>query len=97
MLKMGAQVAVAIGLPLLAGAFAGSALDERFGTRPWGLLIGLLLALAIGTASLVAIIRRFLAQPLGPASDTARAAGRRWEREIVERERRREADEEVER
>jgi hypothetical protein len=36
------------------------------------------------------------AHPETPTSEAARDAGRRWEREIVERERKREADRELE-
>jgi F0F1-type ATP synthase assembly protein I len=94
MLKMGLQVAVAIGVPLLIGAFGGNAIDERLGTRPWGLLVGIILALVVGTMGLVSILRQFLAQPLTAPTDRARAAGRTWDAEIREDERRREAGEE---
>jgi F0F1-type ATP synthase assembly protein I len=91
MLKMGLQVAVAIGVPLLIGAFGGTAID---GTRPWGLLVGIILALVVGTMGLVTILRQFLAQPLAAPTDRARTAGRNWDAEIREDERRREAGEE---
>jgi F0F1-type ATP synthase assembly protein I len=94
MLKMGLQVAVAIGVPLLIGAFGGTAIDERLGTRPWGLLVGIILALVVGTMGLVTILRQFLAQPLAAPTDRARTAGRNWDAEIREDERRREAGEE---
>ncbi len=94
MLKMGLQVAVAIGLPLLVGTFGGSAVDSRLGSSPWGLLVGILVGLVLGGLGLFGILRRYLSQPLGLPSDKARAAGRKWEGEIEERERRRESGEE---
>ncbi|TME60420.1 MAG: hypothetical protein E6I54_11195, partial [Chloroflexi bacterium] len=48
MLKMGLQVAVAIGLPLLVGTFGGNAVDKSLGTSPWGILLGILLGLVVG-------------------------------------------------
>lgn len=96
MLKMGLQVAVAIGLPLLVGAFGGNAIDDRLGSRPWALLAGLTLGVVVGGFALFDILRRYMAQPMGTTTDAARAAGRRWEREIQERERRRESGEDEE-
>ena len=96
MLKMGLQVAVAIGFPLLAGTFGGNAVDQRLGSGPWGLLVGILVGLVVGGLAFVAILRRFLSQPIGTPTERARAAGRRWGQEIDERERRRESGEENE-
>ena len=94
MLKMGLQVAVAIGFPLLVGTFAGNAFDNAVGSRPWGLLVGILVGLVVGGLALFGVLRRYLSQPVGVPSDKARAAGRRWESEIEEGERRRESGEE---
>jgi F0F1-type ATP synthase assembly protein I len=94
MLKMGLQVAVAIGLPLLVGTFGGSAVDSSLGSSPWGLLVGILIGLVVGGLALFGILRRYLSQPLGVPTDKARAAGRSWDSEIVERERRRDSGEE---
>jgi F0F1-type ATP synthase assembly protein I len=94
MLKMGLQVAVAIGLPLLVGTFGGSAVDSRVGSSPWGLLVGILVGLVVGALALFGILRRYLSEPMGTPTDKARAAGRSWEGEIAERERRRESGEE---
>jgi hypothetical protein len=58
------------------------------------LLVGILVGLVVGGLALFGILRRYLAQPMGPATDKARAAGRKWEGEIEERERRRESGEE---
>ncbi|TMC71796.1 MAG: hypothetical protein E6J13_06845 [Chloroflexi bacterium] len=96
MLKMGLQVAVAIGLPLLVGTFGGNAIDGAFGTQPWALLVGILLGLVVGALALFGILRRYLEQPMAAPSDKARAAGRKWEREIDERERRRDSGDELE-
>jgi len=94
MLKMGLQVAVAIGVPLLAGTFGGNAIDGRLGSSPWGLLVGILLGLVVGGLALFGILRAYLSQPLGTPTDKARAAGRKWQGEIAEQERRRESGEE---
>jgi F0F1-type ATP synthase assembly protein I len=94
MLKMGLQVAVAIGLPLLVGTFGGSAVDSSLGSSPWGLLLGILIGLVVGGLALFGILRRYLSQPLAMPTDRARAAGRKWDGEIAERERRRESGEE---
>lgn len=94
MLKMGLQVAVAIGLPLLVGTFGGNAVDTRLGTSPWGILLGILAGLVVGGLGLFGILRRYLSQPLGVPTEGARVAGRKWEGEIEERERRRESGEE---
>ncbi|TMC75306.1 MAG: AtpZ/AtpI family protein [Chloroflexi bacterium] len=96
MLKMGLQVAVAIGFPLLVGTFGGNAIDMAFGSGPWGLLVGILVGLVVAGLALFGVLRRYLSQPIGPPSDRARAAGRRWESEIQERERQRESGEENE-
>ena len=94
MLKMGLQVAVAIGLPLLVGTFGGNAVDKSLGTSPWGILLGILLGLVVGALALFGVLRRYLSQPIGMPTDKARAAGRKWEGEIEDRERRRESGEE---
>jgi len=94
---MGFQVAVVVGGPLLIAAVVGQKLDESFGTAPtWG-LVSILVGLVVAGLGMFLIIKRYLdANPLGPVSDAARKAGREWEREITERERKKEADEETE-
>src|SRR6266480_3381455 len=94
MLKMGLRVAVAIGLPLLVGTFGGSAVDGSLGSSPWGLLVGILIGLVVGGLALFGILRSYLSEPLGVPTDKARAAGRNWDSEIVEQERRRDSGEE---
>lgn len=49
--------------PVLAGsiaigALAGRWVDRRFGTAPWGMLVGLALGLAAGTRELLRVLRR---------------------------------------
>ena len=91
---MGAQVAAAIAIPLLVAALAGSALDRTLGSAPWGLLAAILAGLAVAGIGVSLLIRWYVAaNPIAPTSDQGRAAGRRWEAEIDERERRREAGE----
>lgn len=94
---MGFQVAVVVGGPLLAAAYIGQRLDEQFGTAPNLALVTILVGLAVAGLGMFLIIRRYIARnPLPPTSDAAREAGRRWEREIQEREQKRESGEENE-
>jgi F0F1-type ATP synthase assembly protein I len=97
LLSMGFQVAVVVGGPLLAAAYIGQKLDEQFGTAPNLALVTILVGLAVAGLGMFLIIRRYIARnPLPPTSDAAREAGRRWEREIQEREQKKESGEEVE-
>ncbi len=92
---MGVQVAAAVAIPLLLAAIIGTTVDGYLGTAPWGVLVSILVGLAIAGFGLFAILRRYLSEnPVGAPTDGARAAGRRWKRDIEERERRREAGEE---
>ena len=94
---MGFQVAVVVGVPLLVGAVVGQKLDEQFGTTPTLGLISILLGLAVAGLGMYAVIKRYIdANPQQPVSDAAREAGRKWEREIAEQERKKEAGEENE-
>ncbi|HKW77831.1 MAG TPA: AtpZ/AtpI family protein [Candidatus Limnocylindria bacterium] len=94
---MGFQVAVVVGGPLLIAAVVGQRLDEQYGTTPtWG-LVSILVGLAIAGLGMFLVIKRYIdANPQQPVSDAAREAGRRWEREIAEREAKKEAGEENE-
>jgi F0F1-type ATP synthase assembly protein I len=95
LISIGIQVALAVGVPVVVAAVAGSTLDQRFGTSPTILLMLVLVGLGVAAVGVFLIIRRYLAlNPIQPPSDAARAAGRRWEAEIDERQRRREAGEE---
>ena len=89
---VGIQVALAIGVPLIAAAVGGNALDQRLGSAPWGLLSAILLGLVIAAVAVFLVIRGYVARnPIAPVSDASREAGRRWQAEIDEQERRREA------
>jgi F0F1-type ATP synthase assembly protein I len=97
LISIGIQVALAVGLPVVVAAVVGNALDQRFGTSPTILLLLVLVGLGIAAVGVFLIIRRYLElNPVRPPSEAARAAGRRWEAEIEERQRRREAGEEEE-
>lgn len=88
-------MAVVVGGPLLVAAYVGDALDRQLGTTPWLGLVSILVGLTVAGALMFAVIRRYIRlNPVPPTSDAARQAGRRWEREIEERERHREAGEE---
>ena len=97
LLVIGFQIAVVVGIPLLAAAWIGDTLDRSLGTTPTLGLVAILAGLAVAGLGAYIVLRRYLAaNPAQPASDKARAAGRAWEREIQERERKREAGEEDE-
>lgn len=84
-----------VGGPLLIAATAGDALDRRLGTVPWLGLLSILVGLAVAGTGVFFVLRRYISlNPISPTSEAAREAGRRWQREIQERERRREAGEE---
>ena len=94
---MGFQVAVVVGGPLLIAAVLGQKLDEQFGTAPTLGVVAILVGLAVAGLGMFLVIKRYLdANPQGPVSDAAREAGRKWEREIEERERKKEAGEDTE-
>jgi len=83
-----------VGIPLLAAAYFGDALDRQLGTTPTLGLVAILIGLAIAGLGTFFVLRRYLAaNPDQPASEKAREAGRAWDREIQERERKREAGE----
>jgi len=94
---MGFQVAVVVGGPLLVAAYVGQKLDDALGTAPNLALVSILVGLAVAGLGMFVIIRRYIAlNPVPPTSEAAREAGRRWEREIAEREAKKEAGEESE-
>jgi F0F1-type ATP synthase assembly protein I len=85
-----------VAVPIVVGAWLGQKLDESAGTAPWGLLGLTFLGLAIAGVGLAYLVRRYMAEnPVGPASARARQAGRRWQDEIDERERERDAGEDT--
>ena len=94
LLTIGFQIAIVVGIPLLAAAFIGDTLDRQLGTTPTLGLVSILVGLAVAGLGTFFVLRRYLAaNPDKPASDKAREAGRAWDREIEERERKREAGE----
>ena len=83
-----------VAVPIVVGAWLGQKLDESAGTAPWGLLGLTFLGMAIAGIGIAYMIRRYINEnPVGPVSERAREAGRRWQAEIDERERRRDAGE----
>ena len=85
-----------VAVPIVVGAWLGQKLDESAGTAPWGLLGLTFLGMAIAVLGVAYLIRRYLAEnPVGPVSERARQAGRQWEAEIDERERKRDAGEDT--
>ncbi len=83
-----------VAVPIVVGAWLGQKLDESAGTAPWGLLGLTFLGMAIAGIGIAYMIRRYMNEnPVGPVSERAREAGRRWQAEIDERERRRDAGE----
>ncbi len=85
------QVGLTIAVPIAFGAWLGLKLDERTGTSPWGLLSLIFAGMVIAGAGVVLLIKRYSEEnPVRPSSEGAREAGRRWEREVAEQERRRE-------
>lgn len=80
-------------VPIALGAWLGQKLDEQIGSAPWGLLGLTFAGMAIAGLGVALLVRMYMeANPIGPVSDAAREAGRRWEAEIEERERRRESE-----
>jgi len=89
------QVGLVIAVPIALGAWLGLKLDEAAGTSPWGLLGLIFAGMVVAGAGVWLLIARYAEEnPIGPVSERARKAGSRWEVEIKERERQREADEE---
>jgi len=87
------QVAVAVALPLFGAAWLSQQVTQDVG----GQLLVVTLGLVAAGAGMYVVIRQYVsAHPGAPTSEAAREAGRRWEREIAERERKREANKEVE-
>jgi uncharacterized membrane protein len=93
------QVGIVIAVPIALGAWLGIKIDEAAGTSPWGLLASIFAGMVVAGVGVWGLIKRYTdANPITPSTDRARAAGRRWDAEITERERKREAgEEEVER
>ena len=94
---MGFQVAVVVGGPLLIAVLVGQKLDEALGTAPALAFTSVFVGLALAGLGMFLVLKRYIAaNPQQPVSDAAREAGRKWEREIAEQERKKEAGEEDE-
>lgn len=94
-LAIGLQIAAVMAVPLLVAAYAGVWLDQQAGTKPWLLVLAILLGLGVAGMGAYVVLRRYWEEhPLPPVTEEARRAGRRWDFEIEERRRRREAGEE---
>jgi hypothetical protein len=88
------QVGITIAVPIAVGAWLGLKLDEAAGTSPLGLLGLIFVGMAVAGAGVWLLIKRFTDEnPIRPSTERAREAGRRWEAEIQERERKRETGE----
>ncbi len=85
------QVGITIAVPIAVGAWLGLKLDEAAGTTPWGLLGLIFVGMAIAGVGVWWLIKRFAEEnPIAPSTERARRAGRAWDAEIAERERKRE-------
>jgi hypothetical protein len=84
------QVGITVAVPIALGAWLGLKLDEAAGTSPWGLLGLIFLGMALAGVGVWMQIKRFVEEnPVRPSTERAREAGRRWEAEIQERQRKR--------
>ncbi|HUG55600.1 MAG TPA: AtpZ/AtpI family protein [Candidatus Limnocylindrales bacterium] len=89
------QVGLVIAVPIALGAWLGLKLDEFAGTSPWGLLGSIFAGAVVAAGGVAVLIKRYAEEnPVRPSTQRAREAGRRWDAEIRERERKREAEEE---
>ena len=88
------QVGLIIAIPIACGAWLGLKLDEATGTTPWGLLGLIFVGMVIAGFGVATLIKRFTDDnPTTASTERAREAGRRWDSEIRERERKRELGE----
>jgi len=86
------QVGFIIAVPIAIGAWLGLQIDRAAGTSPIGLLGLIFVGMAFAGLGVWMLIRRYADEnPIQPSSERAREAGRRWEAEIREQERRRES------
>jgi hypothetical protein len=87
------QVGLIIAIPIAIGAWLGLKLDETAGTSPWGLLGLIFVGMVVAGAGVAWSIKSFLDEnPTEASSERAREAGRAWQREADEEERRRESE-----
>ena len=87
------QVGLTIAVPIALGAWLGLKLDAALGTSPWGLLGMIFLGMAAAGGGVVVLIKRYTEEnPVTPSSDRAREAGRKWQAEAADEERRKEEE-----
>ena len=87
------QVGLTIAVPIALGAWLGLKLDAALGTSPWGLLGLIFLGMAAAGGGVIVLIKRFAEEnPVTPSSERAREAGRTWQAETAEEERRTEEE-----
>jgi len=85
------RIAAAVGIPLFAAAYLTTRLDPT--APPWLSLIVILVGLLVAGVGMYLVLRSLISEP-PVVTDAARKAGRRWEAEIQDEERRREAERE---
>ena len=84
------QVGLTIAVPIALGAWLGVKLDAALGTSPWGLLGLIFVGMAAAGGGVALLIKRYADDnPITPSSERAREAGRRWQAEVDEEQRRR--------
>ena len=87
------QVGLTIAVPIALGAWLGVKLDAALGTSPWGLLGLIFVGMAAAGGGVALLIKRFAEEnPVTPSSARAREAGRKWQAEDAEEERRKEEE-----
>ncbi len=87
------QVGLIIAVPIALGAWLGLKLDAALGTSPWGLLGLIFLGMAAAGGGVVVLIKRYTEEnPVTPSSERAREAGRTWQADTAEEERRKEEE-----
>jgi len=87
------QVGLIIAVPIALGAWLGIRLDQAAGTSPWGLLGSIFLGMAIAGGGVAMLIKRYADDnPTTASTDRAREAGRAWQREADEAEKRRDEE-----
>ena len=87
------QVGFIIAVPIGLGAWLGLKLDAALGTSPWGLLGLIFVGMAAAAGGVALLIKRFAEEnPVTPSSERAREAGRKWQAETAEEERRKEEE-----
>lgn len=87
------QIAAAVAAPLLGAAWLSQSVTSDTGAQLAIVMAGLVVA-GLG---MYAVLRRYLARnPDRPVTERAREAGRKWEAEVREAERKRETGEDLE-